>query len=255
MATMITGWTPEAELALYLSMVGLRPVGIHRHFRVLNIYTRLQHRLGKTADISLTDMKNHIDSLFNMPLLDEIEDDYEEDEDAERTSAEADEAEAQPAAIARQDPHLSDHEPAEDHNSEHSDSDKDSSKEGKRAARIETRPSLSEVIPPTSFGASIDSSDPQFWRKKNEFSLPWSEFGTLMVEKAGVGVNEDDASDAPRVNSPEPSKANPESESSDGQISPVARRRRGRSSTPVQRNRTKTTRSAASSARKRQKAR
>ncbi|KAJ2449178.1 hypothetical protein EV183_005031 [Coemansia sp. RSA 2336] len=246
MATMGTGWTPEAELALYLSMVGLRPVGIHRHFRILNIYTRLQHRLGKTADISLTDMKSHIDSLFNMPLLDEIEDDYEEDEDAERTSAETDEAGPQPAAIARQDPHVSGHEPADDH-AEHSDSDNDSSKEGKLT--------LSEVIPPTSFGASIDSSDPQFWRKKNEFSLPWSEFGTLMVEKAGVGVNEDDASDAPRANSPEPSKPNPESESSDGQVSPVARRRRGRSSTPVPRNRTKATRSTASNARKRQKAR
>ncbi|KAJ2843682.1 hypothetical protein IWW36_005472, partial [Coemansia brasiliensis] len=230
MATMITGWTPEAELALYLSMVGLRPVGIHRHFRILNIYTRLQHRLGKTADISLTDMKSHIDSLFNMPLLDEIEDDYEEDEDVERNSAETGEAETQPAAITHEDPNLkSDHESAEDNSSsENNDSDKESIKEGKRTSRSEARSSLSEVIPPTSFGASFDSSDPQFWRKKNEFSLPWSEFGTLMVEKAGIGVNEDDASDVPKVNSPESSsKANPEheSESSDGQASSVARRR------------------------------
>ncbi|KAJ2537693.1 hypothetical protein IWW35_006461, partial [Coemansia sp. RSA 1878] len=102
-----------------------------------------------------------------------------------------------------------------------------------------------------------------------EFSLPWAEFGTLMIEKAGVGVTEDrddlesvaeDASDALslKVESPEP-EAKPETEtgqeSSDGRVSPVARKRRGRSSTPVQRSRPKATRSTAASARKRQKTR
>ncbi|KAJ2764860.1 hypothetical protein IWQ56_004328, partial [Coemansia nantahalensis] len=65
MAAASATWTPEAELALFQSMVGLRPIGIHKHFRMLNIYTRLQHRLGKT-DISLNDMKSHIAALFDL---------------------------------------------------------------------------------------------------------------------------------------------------------------------------------------------
>ncbi|KAJ2825463.1 hypothetical protein IWW50_002838, partial [Coemansia erecta] len=110
-----------------------------------------------------------------------------------------------------------------------------------------------------------------------EFSLPWAEFGTLMIEKAGMGVTEDrddmdsvadNASESftPKVESPEPEDKpgqEPEQdqeqetghESSDGRVSPVARKRRGRSSTPVQRSRPKTTRSTAASTRKRQKTR
>ncbi|KAJ2658929.1 hypothetical protein IW148_004479 [Coemansia sp. RSA 1199] len=280
MATSDTVWSPESELALYLSMVGLRPVGIHRPFRVLNIYTRLQHRLGKTPDISLKDMKSHIDTLYNMPLLDEIEDDYEDDEDAERDSSDGATSKVDVMA-AKQDKGAEtkgeNNSEDDEKNGDESDdnADADSPGEGgaakdKCTAHLGARSSLSGMIPASSIGATLDTSDPQFWRKKSvEFSLPWAEFGTLMIEKAGVGVTEDrddlesvaeDASDARslKVESPEP-EVKPETEtgqeSSDGRVSPVTRKRQGRSSTPVQRSRPKATRSTAASARKRQKTR
>ncbi|KAJ2691626.1 hypothetical protein GGH99_002277, partial [Coemansia sp. RSA 1285] len=81
-------WTPEAELALYMSMIGLRPVGIHRNFRLINIYLRLQSRLGSNSSITYADMKAHLESLFDMQLLDEIEDENEEDEDEDNDEEE-----------------------------------------------------------------------------------------------------------------------------------------------------------------------
>ncbi|KAJ1790460.1 hypothetical protein GGH19_001156 [Coemansia sp. RSA 1807] len=275
MATSDTVWSPESELALYLSMVGLRPVGIHRPFRVLNIYTRLQHRLGKTPDISLKDMKSHIGTLYNIPLLDEIEDDYEDDEDAERDSSDGAASKGDVMATRQEKGAETKGENSsedDEKNGDESDdnAEADSTGEDKLTAHLGARSSLSGMIPASSIGATLDTSDPQFWRKKSvEFSLPWAEFGTLMIEKAGVGVTEDrddlesvaeDASDALslKVESPEP-EAKPETEtgqeSSDGRVSPVARKRRGRSSTPVQRSRPKATRSTAASARKRQKTR
>ncbi|KAJ2303116.1 hypothetical protein IWW54_005827 [Coemansia sp. RSA 2705] len=236
-------------------MVGLRPVGIHRHFRVLNIYTRLQHRLGKSPEISLGEMKRHIDTLYNMPLLDEIEDDYEDDEDADENTDEGLSAKAE-SRTTFQDKH---------DESENTSGDGGEGGEGKEShlAQDERSTSLSGIIPPSSIGATLDATDPQFWRKKNvEFSLPWADFGALMIEKAGVGVEDRDDAESdvftPKVESPdaEPEPEAAERESSDGRVSPVPRRRRGRSSTPVQRNRTKATRSTVTASnRKRQKTR
>ncbi|KAJ2768502.1 hypothetical protein IWQ57_003508 [Coemansia nantahalensis] len=272
MAAASATWTPEAELALFQSMVGLRPIGIHKHFRMLNIYTRLQHRLGKT-DISLNDMKSHIAALFDLRVLDEIDDDYEDDDDAAKGS--------QPGAASSTRQRSA--EPGGDQSSSGSggeDSDGGSSSDGESseaggahgsdAGSAGPRTRFGHAAPASAISAAPDTSDPNFWRRDGaEFSLPWAEYGAMMVEKAGVGVTEDGDEDAnPSAESSSaastPNAASPaighraeaeleaERESSDGRISPVARQRRGRSSTPVPRNRTKAARNPPSSARKRQ---
>ncbi|KAJ2162714.1 hypothetical protein GGF46_000439 [Coemansia sp. RSA 552] len=254
MATKDSGaaWTPEVELALYMSMVGLRPVGIHRHFRMINIYTRLQQRLGR-SDIPLGEVKEYIDTLFNMPLLDEIEDDYEDDEGSEEGPSEGTGPE-----------HRTDTSTALAEGSR-TNSEQQRAGSMDSSGAVDVLEDASKVVPPTSMGVALDTTDPTFWRKKNaEFSLPWADFGVLMVEKAGMGVTEEkdgleaentSGASSPKVESPAeaavPGPDPHDRESSDGRVSPVPRKRRGRSSTPVPRSRTKYPRSAAP--RKRQK--
>ncbi|KAJ2065688.1 hypothetical protein GGI17_000232 [Coemansia sp. S146] len=249
-------WTPEVELALFMAMVGLRPVGIHRHFRLINIYTRLVSRIGST-DLSLSDLKHHLDRLYNIKLLDEIE-----AEDDEVNSQETDPEKPATKSSIKVNGHIN----------EDAGGDIDgSSKPGENLSD-----SAAHDVPTSIIGA-IDVSDPQFWKKGDaEFALPWADFGALMIERAGVNDADEDVEvssvgispgstpkEATREATPE---GTPEPASSDGRASPVHKRRRGRSATPVPRSRTKapastptpttvaaTTRSAAPSTRKRPK--
>ncbi|KAJ2782368.1 hypothetical protein H4R18_002301 [Coemansia javaensis] len=232
MAAPAAEWTAEAELALFLSMVGLRPVGIHRNFRMVNIYTRLQQRLGK-AGVSLGDVKSHVDALFDTRLLGEIDDEYSDDDG--------------------------------DNNNDGSSTTSSNSPGGGRAGAAggpEDERSGSGAAPTSGIGATFDVSDPQFWRRGGaEFALPWADYGALMVERAGAGVagGRDGADSASGASSPGSASPAPdpdhEAESSDGRVSPVPRKRRGRSSTPVRRSRAKPPRAPASSGRKRQRGR
>ncbi|KAJ2801150.1 hypothetical protein H4S07_005008 [Coemansia furcata] len=250
-------WTPEVELALFMAMVGLRPVGIHRHFRLVNIYTRFVNRIGST-DLSLSDLKQHLDGLYDIKLLDEIG-----AEDDEANSQETDPENRVTKTSAKVGSHANE------------DADGGGSEESNKPGENSTDPNVQDA--PASSTDAIDVSDPQFWRKSDaEFTLPWAEFGALMVERAGVNDADDDVEvssasvspgstpkEATREATPE---ATPEPVSSDGHPSPVQKRRRGRSATPVPRSRTKapastpvpapvaaTTRSAAPSTRKRPK--
>ncbi|KAJ1663819.1 hypothetical protein EV178_004628 [Coemansia sp. RSA 1646] len=309
-------WTPEAELALYMSMIGLRPVGIHRNFRLINIYTRLQNRLGANANITYTDMKTHLESLFDMQLLDDIEDENEEEEAEEEEEEEEEEGEKEeeerekktksgahsatkfnPKANVKneeeddedagQDDGDDDERVSDEGESESSDDaseDNSEEKDGQKRS-LEDGLNIASFIPLTSIGTTLDTADPLFWRKKNaEFVLPWLDFGTMMVERAGIGVSEDhdDAETAeqsasaistpamastpastatPKVMSPEPELAEGEqnrgADTDSGRNSPVLRRRKGRSLTPVPRSRSKSARAtaAASGSRKRAKGR
>ncbi|KAJ2787193.1 hypothetical protein GGI15_000913 [Coemansia interrupta] len=303
MSTAESAWTPEAELALFKSMVGLRPVGIHRHFRLVNIYTRLLSQLGGT-DISISHVKDRLDSLFNMELLEEIE---EEDEDEDEEDDDRDEIGRDGASTvggskrgqslgttgsSKRGLKSGRHSGAKQtHASDDDDDDDGSDGEGSNDSSNEDgSPNASKSpggsVPVAGIVAEIDMSDPQFWRKSDaEFALPWSDFGSLMIERAGVGVSEDHEdidrtaeSVASAVSTPKTATSAPESEPrsdaevddeqdaeheaemepehSDGRVSPVQRRRKTQPSTPVTRGRAKaSTRSATASARKRQKTR
>ncbi|KAJ1796760.1 hypothetical protein LPJ59_003549 [Coemansia sp. RSA 2399] len=304
-------WTPEAELALYMSMIGLRPVGIHRNFRLVNIYMRLHSRLGANSSITYADMKGHLESMFDMKMLDEIEDENEEEEAVREEEEEEEEEEAaveERETVAKKSSMAGTHRKTksnakakskeEDDSSEDDEDEKESDKGEKdeensdeesseemddQQEDLEDGLNIANFIPPTSIGTTLDTADPLFWRKKNaEFALPWLDFGTMMVERAGIGVSEDldDAETAersasgvstpemastpvsavtPKVMSPESEAAegdqNQDAESDSGRNSPVLRRRKGRSLTPVPRSRPKSSRAAASGTRKKAKGR
>ncbi|KAJ2402747.1 hypothetical protein GGI23_000491 [Coemansia sp. RSA 2559] len=299
-------WTPEAELALYISMIGLRPVGIHRNFRLINIYMRLQSRLGANTCITYADMKGHLESMFDMKMLDEIENENEEEEVVEEEEEE-EEAEEERESAGKKPSKAGTHRKTksnarakskEEDNSSEDDEDEKESEEGEndesnsgeesseekedQQEDLEDGLNIASFIPPTSIGTTLDTTDPLFWRKKNaEFALPWLDFGTMMVERAGIGVSEDpdDAETAelsasgvstpamastpasavtPKVMSPEPEAAegaqNQDVDSDSGRNSPVLRRRKGRSLTPVPRSRPKSSRAAAAASGTRKKA-
>lgn len=217
-------WTPDAELALFMSMIGLRPIGIHRHFRIINIYTRLMKRIGD-VDISLDDVRKRLDTLFNMELLEEIEREDDED-DGDNTEKKNHQGEKKPKTKG--------------------------GKKNKTPARSSSRLSKQEEKPKTESTNKVFMAVPdlQFWKSKVqvEFSLPWADFGPMMVERAGAGINEetDDSSvhSSPKPDHGSQSGSNQESESEQDEegdaessppppTSPVTRKRRGRSSTPV----------------------
>ncbi|KAJ1860939.1 hypothetical protein LPJ73_001179 [Coemansia sp. RSA 2703] len=305
MSTTESAWTPEAELALFKSMVGLRPVGIHKHFRLVNIYTRFLNQIGGT-DISINDVKGRLNSLFNMELLEEIEEeDEDEDEDEDNHAGEKDGISSDGTSAVGESKRASSLGTA--------NSSKNVLKSGRKSSGKHTHPSENDgsgsdgegsntgtdeqansnvskasgsSVPVAGIVSEIDMSDPQFWRKTDsEFALPWSDFGSLMIERAGVGVSEDHEdidrtaeSVASTASTPKTTTSAPESEPrsdaeadeeqdadhevemepehSDGRVSPVQRKRKTRPSTPVSRGRAKTsTRSSTASARKRQKTR
>ncbi|KAJ2005034.1 hypothetical protein H4R26_002186 [Coemansia thaxteri] len=277
-------WTAEVELALFMAMVGLRPVGIHRHFRLVNIYTRLVGRIGSVG-LGIGDMKARLDTMYNMQLLDEIEAEEGEDDDDE-TGSNGFGMSAPARKIGGRSRYDGGKKTPSEAGTVHADDDdRDGNSSsgdvpGRSAkAHMPSRKRIGgdrpeEVaygVPATSSIAGVlDASDPQFWRRSDaEFALPWAEFGTLMVERAGAGVGDEDLEasiasaspgSTPKEVTREPSlEPTPEPVSSDGRASPVQKRRRGRSATPVPRSRVKApaatpvptaTRSTAQSARK-----
>ncbi|KAJ1642993.1 hypothetical protein LPJ64_005194 [Coemansia asiatica] len=358
MASANTMWTPEVELALFNSMVGLRPVGIHRHFRMINIYMRFLSLIGGAVEISIEDIKSRLSVLFNIELIEQIEEEDEEDEDADESKnenavehrdrdkskykardgvidANADsESERESISVnpsisadqgRKKEQNVNDkrifslrksnrirsshgnqgrhsgggdeEEPKDEgsSDSENNCSDAEIDKDTRNSPRVGKMLSKNGRSAVSRLVAEIDASDPQFWQKsESEFSLPWSDFGMLMIQRAGADAADDNdeleratgsaasAMSTPKTATPAPaaesqseaeaeaddehdatrdaeseagSKEQADAELSDGPVTPVQRKRKGRSSTPVPRARAKATRSATASARKRQKGR
>ncbi|KAJ1927947.1 hypothetical protein IWQ60_002503 [Tieghemiomyces parasiticus] len=61
-------WTPQMEIALFQAMVGRRPVGIHKHFRMIAIYDQFLH--SGLQPCTTQDIWEKLDELFNLPELD-----------------------------------------------------------------------------------------------------------------------------------------------------------------------------------------
>ncbi|KAJ1841358.1 hypothetical protein H4R99_008239 [Coemansia sp. RSA 1722] len=262
MSAVNAAWTPETELALFNSMVGLRPVGIHRHFRMVNIYMRFLSLLGGTVEISIDDIKARLDKLFDIQLLEKIEEEDDAD-DAENGSQHNDKDDGnissdsqkesvdgeslklagpkskkeQSMARRRLAPRKSRRtrvgyrgqgnsssedgdESNEDGNSDSDEESADAAKEDRKVSAANHQLSRSDRSTASGLVAEIDASDPQFWQKpESEFALPWSDFGILMIERAGVGVADEHdeleratASGASAMSTPKTTTPAPETE-------------------------------------------
>ncbi|KAF7846349.1 hypothetical protein BT93_L4510 [Corymbia citriodora subsp. variegata] len=81
---MVDQWTTAQELALLTSIINLKPVGVHKHFRMINTYHHLlTSATFSTSRLSTSLIWDKLAQLYDLPALDEREDSLFEDEDAE----------------------------------------------------------------------------------------------------------------------------------------------------------------------------
>ncbi|KAI8869869.1 hypothetical protein GQ42DRAFT_163136 [Ramicandelaber brevisporus] len=60
-------WTSRLELALFQSMGKARPVGLHSHFHMLNIYSQFSARLADSGpDITIADIWQKLGSMYDL---------------------------------------------------------------------------------------------------------------------------------------------------------------------------------------------
>ncbi|KAL5248634.1 hypothetical protein ACHWQZ_G017722 [Mnemiopsis leidyi] len=65
-------WDAELEVCLFQSMQGHKPVGFNKHFHMICIQHKFYERTG--MNISLGHLWDHINSLWNIPVLDTAQD-------------------------------------------------------------------------------------------------------------------------------------------------------------------------------------
>jgi hypothetical protein len=60
-------WTPELEEALFSAACYYRPIGVHRHFRILNVQKYLMHHQGK--QVSIPTLWARLSLYYDLPSL------------------------------------------------------------------------------------------------------------------------------------------------------------------------------------------
>ncbi|KAL2916150.1 hypothetical protein HK105_204241 [Polyrhizophydium stewartii] len=68
-------WAPELEMTLFQAIAKYRPVGVHKHFRILNIQRFINKNMG--TDISVQEIWDHLRMLYGLEKLDELADEYD----------------------------------------------------------------------------------------------------------------------------------------------------------------------------------
>ncbi|XP_072948110.1 uncharacterized protein MrgBP [Epargyreus clarus] len=64
-------WDVDMEIQLFYAMANHKPVGINKHFHMVCIWDKLTNSI--TKEISTHDIWKHLDTLYDMPLLDDTE--------------------------------------------------------------------------------------------------------------------------------------------------------------------------------------
>jgi hypothetical protein len=90
-------WTYDLEIALFKAIMSYRPVGIHKSMRLISILNAINAQYP-AAPISLHDIKNKLNELYDIPGI-------EEQEDSEEASTEVGSDPAAPAVPQQQTAH------------------------------------------------------------------------------------------------------------------------------------------------------
>jgi len=81
------GWTDEQETTLFkaISIYRLKPVGMHKHFRIMAIAELMKNHGVSSEHTSINGIWAKLKTLYNLETLDELEDDFgtAEDDDAD----------------------------------------------------------------------------------------------------------------------------------------------------------------------------
>jgi hypothetical protein len=63
-------WTPEMDMALFLAMDKLRPVGLNKHFHMLNIASKFNQQ--QQEHVTIAELWKRITTLWDVSVLDEL---------------------------------------------------------------------------------------------------------------------------------------------------------------------------------------
>lgn len=64
-------WDVDMEIQLFYAMANHKPVGINKHFQMACIYEKLSNSI--TKEITTQDIWKHLNTLYDMNMLDETE--------------------------------------------------------------------------------------------------------------------------------------------------------------------------------------
>lgn len=64
-------WDVDMEIQLFYAMANHKPVGINKHFQMACIWEKLSNSI--TKEISTHDIWRHLESLYDMTMLDDTE--------------------------------------------------------------------------------------------------------------------------------------------------------------------------------------
>ncbi|XP_053618384.1 MRG/MORF4L-binding protein [Plodia interpunctella] len=64
-------WDVDMEIQLFYAMANHKPVGINKHFQMACIWEKLSNSI--TKEISTQDIWKHLESLYDLPMLDDTE--------------------------------------------------------------------------------------------------------------------------------------------------------------------------------------
>lgn len=67
----IVEWDVDMEIQLFYAMANHKPVGINKHFQMACIWEKLSNSI--TKEISTHDIWKHLDSLYDMAMLEDTE--------------------------------------------------------------------------------------------------------------------------------------------------------------------------------------
>lgn len=64
-------WDSDMEIQLFYAMVNHKPVGVNKHFQMLSISEKLSNSIAK--GVSIKDIWDHLETMYNLKLLDDTE--------------------------------------------------------------------------------------------------------------------------------------------------------------------------------------
>ncbi|KAI8588636.1 chromatin modification-related protein EAF7-domain-containing protein [Geranomyces variabilis] len=70
-------WTAEHEIALFDALTKFRPVGVHKHFRMLSVQRHIHHATGTTFTVA--QLWSHLSTFYELEALDAMADETDDD--------------------------------------------------------------------------------------------------------------------------------------------------------------------------------
>ncbi|TPX65559.1 hypothetical protein SpCBS45565_g05069 [Spizellomyces sp. 'palustris'] len=70
-------WTPELEIVLFHALARFRPVGVHKHFRMLSVQRYFNKETG--LDLTVNQLWAHLSNYYDLDALDAMADETDDD--------------------------------------------------------------------------------------------------------------------------------------------------------------------------------